>query len=79
MRPARLGKTALDRGSKCTLGPRRLAGQVRGSRARSRRCNWRGKGGVGSQVGPCRPLCGTSAFNSESAGSHWRGLGPGMM
>lgn len=29
---------------------------------------------VVSQAGPCRSLCGTLAFNLESAGSHWRDL-----
>ena len=31
-----------------------------------------------SQVGPWRPLCGSLASNSQSAGNHWRGQGPGL-
>ena len=37
-----------------------------------------GREGVVSQVGPWRPLRGTLASNSKSAGSPWRGRGPGM-
>lgn len=58
VRPARLGKAEPGRGnSQCLVGSRRPVWRARGCGACSRTCDWRGNGGVVSQVGPQRPLC----------------------